>query len=102
MKCKYCIGIDEAGRGPLAGPVSVGVLKVPVDFDWKLIPGVNDSKQLSEGKREELFVRARELKKAGELDYAVAMVSGRWLLPLRLHNTSLFRIFFRVVSMGCV
>lgn len=74
---KYLIGIDEAGRGPLAGPVSVGVLKIPVNFDWKLIPGVNDSKQLSEQKREELFVRAKELQQAGKLEYAVAMVSAK-------------------------
>ncbi len=74
---KFLIGIDEAGRGPLAGPVSVGVLKVPTDFDWALIPGVHDSKQLSEGKREVLFKRAKALKAAGELDYAVAMVSAR-------------------------
>ncbi len=52
---KYLIGVDEAGRGPLAGPVAVGVASVPGDFDWGLIPGVGDSKQVSEKKREEIF-----------------------------------------------
>ncbi len=62
MKYKWLIGIDEAGRGPLAGPVSVGLVIVPAHFDWKLIPGVGDSKQLSETKREAIFERAEILQ----------------------------------------
>lgn len=74
---KFLIGIDEVGRGPLAGPVAVGVVMVPGNFDWESkLPGVTDSKQLSEKKREELFERAKVLKKAGELEYAVSMVSA--------------------------
>ena len=73
---KWVIGIDEAGRGPLAGPVSVGLVLVPANFDWDLIPGVNDSKQLSEKKREEIFERARVLQKEGKLSYVVEMVSA--------------------------
>ncbi len=72
----FIIGVDEAGRGALAGPVSVGVALVPRDFDWALIPGVRDSKQLSEKKREEIFLRARTLQKEGVLEYAVALVSA--------------------------
>ncbi len=73
---KHVVGIDEVGRGPLAGPVAVGVVLVLRDFDWDLIPGVTDSKKLSEGKREEIFCSARRLKGAGLLDYAVSMVSA--------------------------
>ena len=73
---EWLIGIDEAGRGPVAGPVAVGVVLVPADFDWGLLPGVNDSKQLSEKKREEIFEAARQLKAAGQLCYAVAQVSA--------------------------
>jgi ribonuclease HII len=76
QKLKWLIGIDEAGRGPLAGPVSVGVVKVSADFDWGLIPGVNDSKVIKPAKREELFARAQELRHHRELDFAVAMVGS--------------------------
>lgn len=73
----FTIGVDEAGRGPLAGPVSVGVALVPVDFDWAHIPDVNDSKKLTEKKREEIFEIAKKLKKEGKLDYAVSMVGAK-------------------------
>ncbi len=74
---KYLIGIDEAGRGPLAGPVSVGVALVPVDFNWNLILGVDDSKKVSPKKREEIFKKVYELKKEGKLDFAVCLVSAK-------------------------
>ncbi len=45
-------GIDEAGRGPLAGPVVAGAVILPKDCE---IMGLNDSKKLSEKRREELF-----------------------------------------------
>ncbi|WP_408954570.1 ribonuclease HII [Natroniella sp. ANB-PHB2] len=50
-------GIDEAGRGPLAGPVVAAAVILPVDT---LILGVDDSKKLSEKKREELFAIIQE------------------------------------------
>ena len=74
---KNIIGIDEAGRGPLAGPVAVGVAMISADFDWELLPGVNDSKKLTEKKREEIYVAAKKLQKAGVLDLAVSMVSAK-------------------------
>lgn len=49
---KYVCGIDEAGRGPLAGPVVVAAVIMPKD---SLIEGVNDSKKISEKKREKLY-----------------------------------------------
>lgn len=76
MKSKWTIGIDEAGRGPLAGPVSVGLVLVPANFNWNLILGVNDSKQLSEEKREEIFERAKVLQKEGKLQYIVEMMAA--------------------------
>lgn len=45
-------GVDEAGRGPLAGPVYASAVILPTGLE---IPGLNDSKKLSEKKREELF-----------------------------------------------
>jgi len=53
---RFLLGVDEAGRGPLAGPVSVGIVAVPEGFDVaKEFPGVADSKKLSEKKREALY-----------------------------------------------
>ena len=49
---KYIAGIDEAGRGPLAGPVVVACVILPEN---SMIEGVNDSKKLSEAKREKLY-----------------------------------------------
>lgn len=50
-------GMDEAGRGPLAGPVSCAAVIMPLD---DLIPGIDDSKKLSEKKREMLYDRIIE------------------------------------------
>ncbi len=49
---KYICGVDEAGRGPLAGPVCAAAVILPSDIE---IEGLNDSKKLSEKKREALF-----------------------------------------------
>lgn len=48
---RYVAGLDEVGRGPLAGPVYAACVILPPDFD---MPGVNDSKKLSAKRREEL------------------------------------------------
>ena len=50
-------GIDEAGRGPLAGPVAAGAVILPKDCTLLYL---NDSKKLSEKRREELFVQIKE------------------------------------------
>ena len=73
----YIVGIDEAGRGPLAGPVAVGVVAVPGDFDWALIPGVGDSKQVSPKKRLIIFEQAQVLKTAGMLNFRVELASAQ-------------------------
>ena len=49
---KLICGVDEAGRGPLAGPVCAAAVILPEDLK---IPGLNDSKKLSEKKREQLY-----------------------------------------------
>lgn len=49
---KFVCGVDEAGRGPLAGPVCAAAVILPYDCD---IEGLNDSKKISEKKREILF-----------------------------------------------
>jgi len=54
---KFVCGIDEAGRGPLAGPVCAAAVILPPDLDFE---GVNDSKKLSEKKREMLYEEITE------------------------------------------
>ena len=61
-------GVDEAGRGPLAGPVCAAAVILPRDT---LIEGVNDSKKLSEKKREQLF----EVIKETALSYSIGWAS---------------------------
>jgi ribonuclease HII len=72
------LGVDEAGRGPLAGPVAVGVIAAADDFDIRAaFPGLNDSKQLSEKKREELFTILEEQVRVGTISYHVALGSAK-------------------------
>ena len=63
----YICGIDEVGRGPLAGPVVAGAVILPKDCD---ILYINDSKQLSEKKREELYDVIMEKAVAVSVGYA--------------------------------
>ena len=65
----YVCGIDEAGRGPLAGPVVAGAVILPKDCD---ILYINDSKQLSEKKREELF----DIIKEKAVAYGIGIVNA--------------------------
>ena len=58
---KNIAGIDEAGRGPLAGPVVAAAVIFPFKVN---IPGLNDSKKLSANKREELFPKIQEISVA--------------------------------------
>lgn len=57
----YCAvaGVDEVGRGPLAGPVVCAAVVMPLDEQRRII-GIDDSKKLSKKKREELALRIRE------------------------------------------
>ena len=59
--CTAICGIDEAGRGPLAGPVAAGAVILPKECE---ILFLNDSKKLSEKRREELFLEIQEKAKA--------------------------------------
>lgn len=72
------LGVDEAGRGPLAGPVAVGVVKVAVGFNIRdAFPTVNDSKQLSEYERETIYKEMLLRAKAGELEFCVRFVGAK-------------------------
>ncbi|TSC63941.1 MAG: ribonuclease HII [Parcubacteria group bacterium Gr01-1014_91] len=74
---KFVLGVDEAGRGPLAGPVSVGVVAVPEGFDvLKEFPEVKDSKKLSEKKREKIFEMLNARVALGDARYTVEFESA--------------------------
>lgn len=60
-------GVDEAGRGPLAGPVCAAAVILPPNID---IPGLNDSKKLSDKKRRELFPIIKEKAVAYGIGFA--------------------------------
>lgn len=62
------VGFDEAGRGPLAGPVTAGCVVLPSDFPFEIL---NDSKKLSEKKREaaEVIIKEKALWGIGIVDH---------------------------------
>lgn len=74
---KYLIGIDEVGRGPIAGPVAVGAFIFLTPDAKKLFRGVKESKQLTEEKREEWFEKILKIKKEGHIDFCVTFQSEK-------------------------
>ncbi len=71
------LGVDEAGRGPLAGPVAVGIVAVPEGFDVaKEFPGIADSKKLSEKKREKIFGMLKKRAEQNEVHFTVEFESA--------------------------
>lgn len=78
---KWLIGIDEVGRGPLAGPVAVCAAMVRADFDLSWIkkhkPKLTDSKGLSEAAREQWNKTLQVLIKKGNLHFALSYASAK-------------------------
>lgn len=90
---KYIVGIDEAGRGPLAGPVAVGIFVISENKIKKLdLTGLKDSKKLSKTKREEWREKIKKMKKDGIADFAVVLVSEKHIDKNRIHNSIKFGI----------
>lgn len=79
---KYLAGIDEAGRGPLAGPV---VAAAVIFKKNTIIKNINDSKQLTEKQREELFDKI--IKKA--LSYSVSIIDHSTIDEVNILNASM-------------
>jgi len=78
MEFRYAIGIDEVGRGPLAGPLCVGacLARVPLSFRRsKTFLATRDSKQLTAQKREEWFSRIAQAAEAGDCRWSTVFVS---------------------------
>ncbi|MBO5413749.1 MAG: ribonuclease HII [Clostridia bacterium] len=77
----YIAGIDEAGRGPLAGPVVVGVVIMKPD---SFIEGINDSKKISETKREKLYEQITE----EALAWSVGIVTEKEIDEINILNAT--------------
>ena len=78
---EYICGIDEAGRGPLAGPVVVASVIMPKD---SMIEGVNDSKKVSEKKREKLYDQILE----EAISYSVGIVDQKEIDKVNILNAT--------------
>jgi len=85
---KYICGIDEVGRGPLAGPVVAGAVVLPKDC---VILYVNDSKKLSEKKREELY---EEISREA-VSFALGMAS-----PQRIDEINILQATYEAMRMA--
>lgn len=77
---KIC-GCDEAGRGPLAGPVVVASVIMPLD---DIIEGVDDSKKLTEKKREQLY----SIIKEKAIDYKISIISEKEIDEINILNAT--------------
>jgi ribonuclease HII len=76
MKKGARAGVDEAGRGPLAGPVAVCAFAIIKPGALRELPENLDSKRFSETRRREIAQTIRRLKREGAVDYQVAMASA--------------------------
>ncbi len=79
---KIICGVDEAGRGPLAGPVVAAACILP---DGYILEGLNDSKKLSEKKREKLF----DIIIKDALDFSIAMASVEEIEEINILNAAM-------------
>lgn len=75
-KIQTIVGIDEVGRGPLAGPITICACSVPWGFDFAHFEGIRDSKKLSAQKRREWFEKIYKLKDRELLSFALASVGA--------------------------
>jgi ribonuclease HII len=96
----YVVGIDEAGRGPLAGPVAVGAVMVPYvrlkEFT-ALFRGVKDSKKLSAQKREIWFKKLEVAARAGVVSFRVSF-SGSGTIDKRGISYAISRAIFSTLE----
>jgi len=77
MAKKFIIGIDEVGRGPIAGPVAVCALCLQNDFDHKKFKNFRDSKKLSHSQRLKWLEKINEEKDKGNIIYKVSFESNK-------------------------
>lgn len=78
---EYIVGMDEAGRGPLAGPLVVAAVRFPKNYQHE---GIYDSKKVSEKKREEMF----EIIKSEALEYYIQIVTPKEIDELNIYRAT--------------
>ena len=78
---KIVCGIDEAGRGPLAGPVHAAAVILPIGLEFE---GLNDSKKLSEKKREQLF----DIICEKAIDYSIGVATEKEIDEINIINAT--------------
>jgi len=71
---KYIVGIDEVGRGPIAGPVTVGAVLLSKSYSLRDFKGLKDSKKLTENNKEVWFSRVSVMP---DVSYTVSSVSQK-------------------------
>ncbi|MCG1020631.1 ribonuclease HII [Sutcliffiella horikoshii] len=79
--CQYIAGIDEVGRGPLAGPVIAAAVILPKDF---YLPGLTDSKKLSTQKREHFFHYIKE----HAISYGIGMIDSKRIDEVNIYEAT--------------
>jgi ribonuclease HII len=79
VKKKDFVGIDEVGRGPLAGPVALCAFLWYGERFPKELKGIKDSKKISEKKREEWYAKILEFKKEEKCDFRVVYKSAKYI-----------------------
>ncbi len=77
MHMKYIVGIDEVGRGPVAGPVAVGIFLYGDKFDENELDDVRDSKKHTERQRNTIYEYLCEERNEGRVDFKVAMTEPK-------------------------
>ncbi len=78
------VGIDEVGRGPLAGPVSIGIV---VCKTLLVMPELTDSKKMTEAGRERVLALARERQSDGELSFGIYSAPAKLIDSIGIEST---------------
>ena len=76
---QFLIGVDEAGRGPLAGPVAVGAFAIRSNEILKIFKGARDSKKMTPLARQAVFLEIKQAQKDGDIYYAVSYSSAKMI-----------------------
>ncbi len=105
-RVEYVIGIDEVGRGALAGPVGVGAVLYPADFPWrdvfrlitkKGVPKLKDSKQLTAQQRD---ILSEYIVAHGRLRHAVAYVDAHTIDAIGIVNAANEATLIAIAELG--